>query len=127
MKRLFLFGALIPITLTGCDTMDFSRYQGEQRAWPTGNAFADGVFAVPVYHGWPEKPYAVLGCIQFANPNIDWNRGDIKMAARQAKEAGGDAVVLIPKASDASPTDAAARQELGIGGTHTTAVVLKWK
>ena len=36
-------------------------------------------------------------------------------------------LILVQKGADASPTDAAARQQLGIGGHHTTAVVVKWK
>jgi len=30
---------------------------------------ADSAYAVPVYRGWPEKPYTVIGSIQFADPN----------------------------------------------------------
>lgn len=115
------------LALTGCESMTFAKYDGPPRAWPTGSAFTDGVFDVPMYRGWPEKPYEVLGFVQFSNPNIDWNRGDMKEAARKARAAGGDAIILMPRGADPSPTAAAARQQLGISPSQTAAVVVKWK
>ena len=122
-----LFSSLVLITLTGCEGMKFAKYQGEQRAWPTGTSFTDGVFAVPVYRGWPEKSYEVLGFVKFSNSNIDWNQGDLKQAAGEAKKAGGDAIILMPKGVDPSPTAVATREQLGIGASQTVALVVKWK
>lgn len=122
-----LICAVLTFVLTGCEVMSFSRYTGEARAWPTGSAFTEAVHAVPVYRGWPEKPYDVVGLIQFDNPNVDWNRGDIMQAAKKAREAGGDAIILVPKGADPSPTVAEMRRQLGITGSHTVAVVIKWK
>jgi hypothetical protein len=122
-----LLGAVLMLALTGCDTMSFTRYAGEPRAWPTGSAFTDGTFDVPVYRGWPEKPYDVIGLVQFDNPNVDWNRGDMIQAAKKARAAGGDAVILVPKGTDPSPTITESRKQLGITGTHTVGVVVKWK
>lgn len=129
MNRLLLplFGSVLVLALTGCGSMNFATYQGEQKPWPTGNAFNDGVFDVPLYRGWPEKPYDVLGFVRFRNPNVDWNRGDMKMAARLAKESGGDAMILMPKGDDPSPTTSSIRQQLGISPSQTVGVVVKWK
>lgn len=80
---------LIPLAFTGCESMNFSRYEGGPRAWPTGSALTEGSYAVPVYRGWLEKPYDVLGVVRFANSNADWNRGDIKQTAEEARKAGG--------------------------------------
>jgi hypothetical protein len=129
MKRFILplVGFLALVALTGCEGMRFSQYSGEQRTWPTGGALADAVYDVPVYRGWPERPYEVLGFVQFSNPNTDWNRGDLKQAARQAQEAGGDAMLLISKGADPSPTVTTLRQQLELPANQTTGVVLKWK
>ena len=124
----FGWGALIlAVLLTGCEAMNFSKYEGTAQIWPTGNAFTSGVFDVPVYGGWPEKPYDVLGIVQFGNANVDWNRGDMQLAARKAKEAGGDALIVVPKGKDPSPTMAEARRTLGVADTRTYGIVVKWR
>lgn len=118
---------LVLIALTGCESMNFSQYTGAQQTWPTGSSFTDKVLAVPIYRGWPENPYDVLGVVQFGNPNTDWNEGDLKQAARSAKAAGGDAIILLPKGNDPSPKATAMRAQLGIGEKQTAALVVKWK
>ena len=129
MKKLILsFVGLLALFLSvGCEQMNYATYQGSRTAWPAGNSFTDLVFDVPVYRGWPKKPYAVLGYIQFNNPRVDWNDGDIKQAARQARAAGGDAIILMSRASadEAIPTQI--RKELGIVDSRTVALVIKWK
>lgn len=129
MKRLILplFALVALLTLTGCEGMKYAPYGGPQSSWPTGTSLTDGVYDVPVYRGWPEKPYDVLGFIQFDNPNIDWNRGDAMAAAAEAKKAGGDAMILIAKGNDPSPTIASTRQQLGLDAGRTVGVVIKWK
>lgn len=107
--------------------MVFSKYEGQSRSWPTGNAFTDGDFAVPVYRGWPEKPYDVIGTVKFDHAGIDWNRGDLEVAARTAKQAGGDAVILVPRGADPSPTATNTREQLGIPAGETAGVVIRWK
>lgn len=64
---------------------------------------------------------------KFSNSNIDWNQGDLKQAAGEAKRAGGDAIILMPKGADPSPTAVATRQQLGLDASQTVAVVVKWK
>lgn len=115
------------IALTGCEQMQYRQYGGVPSSWPTGSAFTDKVFDVPVYRGWPERRYVVLGSVEFTNPNIDWNQGDMKQAARMAKEAGGDAIIIIPRGADQSPTTTTARQELGMVDARQVAVVIKWE
>lgn len=107
--------------------MKFSNFTGNQTTWPTGNSFTDGGFALPTYRGWPEKSYEVVGLIQFNKSNIDWNRGDINQATGLAKKAGADAVILLPKGIDPSPTTVATRQKLGITADQTVALAIKWK
>lgn len=119
LTALFLF--------TGCESMQYSQYQGQQRAWPTGSALTTGVYDVPVYRGWPEKPYDVIALIQFDQANVDWNQGDAKQAAKMAAGAGGDAIILLPGGADPSPTSAAMRKDLAVGDNRSVAVVVKWK
>lgn len=129
MKRLILplFGALILVALTGCESMQYAKFNGEQKPWPTGSSFTDAVFDVPVYRGLPERPYEILGSVQFNQRGIDWNQGDIKQATALARKAGGDAILLMPRGADPSPTASSIRQQLGITGSETVAVVVKWK
>lgn len=129
MKRIILplCSALVLAALTGCESMKYAKFNGEQKPWPTGSTFTDRVCAVPVYRGWPEKQYEVLGSVQFNKPGIDWNDGDIKDAAGLAKKAGGDAIILMPKGVDPSPTAGSTREQLGIVGNETVAIVVKWK
>jgi hypothetical protein len=101
--------------------------QRPAKAWPTGTSSSDAVCAAPVYRSWPEKPYDVLGYIEFNKPGIDWNQGDVKQAASEAKELGGEVILLLPKGNVTSPTLATIRKDLGLSGTETSAVVLKWK
>jgi hypothetical protein len=129
MKRLAitLLGTLAIFSLTGCVEMTFAKYDGQQKAWPTGSSFSDQVFAVPVFRGWPEKTYDILGYVEFSNPNVDWNRGDMEQAAKKAKQMGGDAMIMLPKNEASSQKLSEIRQELGIDTSRTRALVLKWK
>jgi hypothetical protein len=122
-----LIGFLVLVTLTGCEDMKYSQYNGPHKAWPTGSSFSEVVFDVPVYRGWPEKSYDVLGHVQFNSANMDWNKGDMKLAAHKAKEMGGDAILMVPKGDVSSTTLAGLRNDLGIGSDQTIALVLKWK
>lgn len=122
-----LFGSLLILTLCGCEEMRFAQYTGEVKAWPTGSSFTDKVFDVPVFRGWPEKAYDVLGYVEFSNPNIEWNDGDIKQAAKKARAMGGDALLLMAGGGGSIPSVSKARSDLGITGSQTVAVVLKWK
>ena len=129
MKRnpIYLVTSLILLAFTGCEQLRYAQYSGEHKNWPTGASFSDMVFAVPVYRGWPEKLYDVMGYIEFNKPGIDWNEGDIKDATKKAREVGGDAILMVPKNDVTSPTLAMIRKDLGLTGKETAAVVLKWK
>jgi hypothetical protein len=124
---LSLFGSLLILTLCGCEQMKFAQYNGQTKTWPTGSSFTDKVYDLPVFRGWPEKPYDVLGYVEFSNPNIDWNEGDIKQAARKAKTMGGDALLILNNRDGSLPTVDKVRKDLGISGSQTVAAVLKWK
>jgi hypothetical protein len=85
----------IAAALTGCATADFTPYQGAQQNWPTARgAFVATQYAVPVYHGYPPRPYIVLGYLDATTAPIR-QRGVVEFAARRAKEIGGDAIIVI--------------------------------
>ncbi len=129
MKRVFHFLAfsLCLLCLTGCDHMRYVKYEGRQNTWPTGSSFSDQMFAVPVFHALPEKPYDVIGYVEFDQPNVDWNEGDIKIAASMAKQSGGDALLMLTRADSTSQTVTSLRTSIGIDASRTRAIVLKWK
>jgi hypothetical protein len=129
MKRLALtlLGSLVIFAITGCGGMRFAKYEGQQKAWPVGSAFSDQVAAVPVFHGWPERQYDLLGYIEFTSPNITWNKGDIEQAAKMAKDMGADAMFMVPKGETSSAKLAEVCQALGLDSSRTRGIALKWK
>jgi hypothetical protein len=88
MKLLLLVCAL-GLLATGCvSTYNYTAYVGEQQAWKTSpGCFVDTSGALPIYYGYPSKPYDVIG-LMICNAN------STGMAARNAKYHGGEALVL---------------------------------
>jgi TPR repeat protein len=88
MKKLFLlFFGLACVLLGGCVSPDFAPYVGKQ-GWPQGTGCAvETNYIVPIYHGWPDKPYTVLGVVTMSG---------IHPAAvtRYAKSKGADALIF---------------------------------
>ncbi len=107
--------------------MRYVKYEGRQNSWPTGSSFSDQMFEVPVFHALPEKPYDVIGYVEFGRPNVAWNEGDIKIAATMAKQSGGDALLMLTQGDSASQTVTSLRTSIGIDASRTRAIVLKWK
>ena len=133
MKKVFLLSlvafALTPL-LTGCESLRYAPYQGssnQDQSWPTGTSFTDQVYDVPVFRGWPPKSFNVLGHIEFNKPGVDWNQGDIKQAAKMAKAAGGEALLMLANRDTVSPGVDQLRQSLSLTSDRTVAVVLQWK
>lgn len=63
--------------------------------WPVGSGtMAETSYRVPVYRGWPERPYKVLGSIRCEDPNKYWDDGVISMAASMGKSKGGNAIII---------------------------------
>ena len=55
---------------------------------------AETSYKIPVYRGWPERPYKVLGSIRFEDSNKYWDDGVISMAAVMGKAKGGSAIII---------------------------------
>jgi hypothetical protein len=88
MKPMFsLLFALASVLFCGCaSSPDFTPYVGKQ-AWPQSpGSFVETKYTVPIYYGWPDKPYIVLGVITTEGNNI-------ASVARFAKLHGADALI----------------------------------
>ena len=82
------------LLLSGCGTTDFHPYVGQQQNWPTSSgAFIKPGTAIPVYYGWPPRPYTVLGFMDATGSR----HGVMDLAATKAKELGADAIVVMSR------------------------------
>ncbi len=80
---------------TACAPNRYSSFSNKQ-VWPTTKgAVPDTAYMVPVYRGWPERPYRVIGSIPFEKNKGVWGDGDTAQAALTAKSKGGDALIII--------------------------------
>ena len=112
-----LAAAIFALMSNGCVNLRYSQFRGRglsepYGSWPTGpGTMAETRFAVPVYRGWPEKPYELLGSLSHPDPNAKWNDDFFAAAAKEAKQQGGDAVIIregaewgVSKIADSKPS-----------------------
>jgi hypothetical protein len=127
MKRFVIILALAS-PLAGCAPKRFSEFTGRQ-SWPTAaQAMSDNSFAVPVYQGWPDRPYTVIGSIAFANPANEWKAGDTAHAARIARRHGGNAMIMRQGGEFGVGAVAGAALDPHVVQMSTvTALVIRWK
>lgn len=92
MKTTPLLLALV--LLTGCYTMKYLPYTGDQQTWPTATgSFMQTNAAVPVYYGLPPKPYRYLAQIHV---NAESSSVDaVSVAAAEARKQGAHAVLIL--------------------------------
>ena len=87
---------LLSICLSGCSFIQFYPYQGVQKNWPINDgAFADNAGSVPVFIGFPPRPYYLVGMVttNFASDASAWAKR--MQWCHQAKKNGADAVVIL--------------------------------
>lgn len=90
------FFTLVPLFLLlgGCASSHQEAFQGRQ-AWPVvPGAMSDVSADLPVYRSWPDRPYKVLGSIEFAAENNSSGAAQIAETVRAAKVKGGNAIIL---------------------------------
>ena len=93
-SSLFFLSFTVVILTAGCGApLRYSQFRGTQ-AWTTTSGTMVEQRAIPVYRGWPDKPYIVIGSIRFEDPNVQWNDGDTDRAAHLGKTKGGDAIIM---------------------------------
>jgi hypothetical protein len=91
MKLFSLFGTCL--FLCACASHDFHPYVGQQQKWPTSpGAFVDSQYAVPVYYGYPARPYSLVGSLEETSHGRFSNA--VEDAANSAKQLGADAVLV---------------------------------
>jgi len=135
MKYRILSTLLCVCMLTGCIPIRYSKYTGHddssyQGTWPQGpGTMVESRFAVPVYRGWPEKPYQVLGSVSFPDPNKNWvqDEGIISVAASEAKKHNADAIIIRAGAEMGVSAIAGADSASLVGSSYqTTALAIRW-
>jgi hypothetical protein len=139
MKMLSVFGACL--LFCACASHEFHPYVGQQQKWPTSpGAFVDSQYAVPVYYGYPAKPYSVFGYLEETSHGRFSNA--VEDAANSAKQLGADAVVVESHGKSSEPIGALTNatitpigESANVTGTaiiahrHTdraTVVLIKW-
>jgi hypothetical protein len=116
------------ILFAACSPMRFSSYTGTG-SWPVGTGtMAETTYRVPVYRGWPERPYVVLGSMRFEDSRQWWDEGIVEDAASAAKKRGGEAIILRHGSESGviGFADALA-EKLITSQNETTALVIRWK
>jgi hypothetical protein len=72
--------------LCACSSSDFHPYVGQRQKWPTSpGTFVDSQYEVPVYYGYPPRPYTVLGMMEETSHGRHSNAVDD--AAQEARPA----------------------------------------
>jgi len=89
-----LSGLLAVMLMTGCYSIHTMTYAGQQQDWPTATgSFVDTHQPVPVYYGFPPKPYIYLEQIQVTAKDV---LADIlNVAAAEAKAKHADALLVL--------------------------------
>jgi hypothetical protein len=123
--KLPLFAPVV-IVLCACSSSDFHPYVGQQQKWPTSSGtFVDSQYEVPVYYGYPPRPYTVLGMMEETSHGRHSNA--IDDAAQEAKKLGGDAVLVESHGSSSEPAAAftnASITPVGSGAMMTGSTII---
>ena len=104
-KQIPVIVVFLVLLCSGCASTSFSRYQGQQVAWPVsqGSFVEQKNHGVDVIHGLPSRPYEVLGSVEgsgmerknaFGGRSI-FSPNVLGAVAKIAKQNGADAVVLL--------------------------------
>jgi hypothetical protein len=122
----FLLLTVIIIT-AGCAPLRYSQFSGNFPNITTSGTMVEQR-AIPVYRGWPDKPYIVIGSIRFQDPNAQWNDGDTARAAHLGKTKGGDAIIMrVGSEFGVGLTTGAANDPSVFRNGQVSALVIKWK
>jgi len=113
--------------------MRFSQYTGKGGIWPAGiwplgeGTMAETSYRIPVYRGWPERHYKVLGSIRFEDSNKSWDDGVIRMAASTGKGKGGDAIIIRQGSEFGVGKITGMKNDPSVFAyNQTTALVIRW-
>jgi len=101
--RLFVLGVLL--LTSGCSTFNFTAYEGRQDQWKTGSsAFVQRDNGpLPVYIGYPPRPYDVLGFVTASGQQMAY-KDIVTQAGIRAKRLGADAFIYYDEKRDFAGT-----------------------
>jgi hypothetical protein len=130
MRPLLFLGVIASFSLFSCAVDDFHPYTGQQQNWPTSpGAITDAKYAIPVYYGFPPRPYRVLGSLDATTAS---GMNAVGYAASKAKALGADAVIFQTKGTQiVGATGFGNATATQIGGTSfasgtATSVPITW-
>jgi hypothetical protein len=114
--------------VTGCSPMRYSQYTGKNTLWLVGpGTMTETSYALPVYRGWPERTYKVIGSIRFVDAWKYWDDGVIRMAASMGRKKGADAIVIRHGAEFGVGVIAGIREaSTTYAPNQTTALAIQW-
>jgi hypothetical protein len=97
-NSLFLFVyCCTALGLSSCAIGDYHAYVGAQKTWPTSaGSYVDTVEGIPIFYGFPPRPYVVLGHLEAKTAPIR-RHTRFSFAARRAKALGADAIIALNK------------------------------
>jgi len=110
--------------------MRFSEYTGyDALDWEMSvGALADTSYKLPVYRGWPSKPYAVIGDVRHQDERKQWEEGEFRDAVRAAQAVGGDAMIIRHGSEAGVRAITGAASSVGIfAQAQTTALIIRWQ
>jgi hypothetical protein len=116
------------VLVTGCSAPKYFSFDNPPARMPTGSGTdVEYNYSVPVYTSLPEKGYDAVGMLRFNNPNTYWNTGDIRVAAKRAKQNGADAMILAKGSSKGvSLLGHAIAEEARLGKRQSFGIAIKW-
>jgi hypothetical protein len=111
--------------------MRFSEYTGyDAFDWEVSvGALADTSYKIPVYRGWPSRPYAVIGDVRHQDQQKIWRDGEIRDSVKAAQAVGGDAII-IRQGSEAGVRAITGTANTGgilFSRAETTALIIRWQ
>ncbi len=122
----FLTFLLPALFLVACKPKQYTPYSGV-RVWPIKKgAASEQIDGLPVYQGFPERPYDVVGTIRLANSHRSWGKGDTDEVIRLAKSNGAEGLVVSTGESFSAMYSPEADPHL-FSAAERGAVAIKWK
>ncbi|PWU13106.1 MAG: hypothetical protein C5B50_20095 [Verrucomicrobia bacterium] len=137
IRKLLLLATtpLLAAILAGCVPMRYTEYSGHDTSsytgtWPVGpGSMIESDHAVPVYRGWPDKHYQVLGSVVCPDINKYWNDDVVNAAAQEAKKHKADAIIIRQGAEfGVSQIAGTSRNDVSVlaSSYQTTALAIRW-
>jgi hypothetical protein len=134
---LFALGLSISVSeagFFGIADVDFVPYEGSQAGWKTSpGAMVDRRYRLPVYHGWPPKPYVVIGKISVSGAGgFTQTESAVRDAVATAQKHGSQAVIMLDQGKTSEGGWISGSPQYGFNVTRHTrgyaqVLAIKWR